>query len=206
MSNNVSSKGSDKGAQATGVGIVVVLILPVAIDERQFTASCRLFFPLRAADIRLWEDPFVAHIKHKLDNITALPRFNVCVKVSALRCTLAHRRRLKQVYSWMLAISAQPWHTDTHTRTRSLAISGWDCVICQRRPGSTCLAVFQRSLTWGEKIGSGTRNQTSWLELDWNKPPESKGRARSHCCVRASLLQPGINWRLPDEEPSYFCL
>lgn len=95
---------------------------------------------------------------------------------------------------------------DTHTRTRSLAISGWDCMICQRRPGSTCLAVFQRSLTWGEKIGGGTRNQTSWLELDWNKPPESKGHARLHCCVRASLLQPGINWRLPDEEPSYFCL
>lgn len=116
MSNNVSSKGSDKGAQATGVGIVVVLILPVAIDERQFTASCRLFFPLRAADIRLWVDPFVAHIKHKLDNITALLRSNVCVKVSAFRCTLIHRRRLKQVYSWMLAISAQPWHTHTHAQ------------------------------------------------------------------------------------------
>lgn len=77
-SNNVSSKGSDKGAQSTGVGVVVVLILRVAIDECQFTKSCRLFFPLRAADISLWENPFVAHIKDKLDNITASLRSNVC--------------------------------------------------------------------------------------------------------------------------------
>lgn len=57
---------------------MVVLILRVAIDECQFSASCRLFFPLRAADIRLAEDPLVAHIKRELDKITASLRSNVC--------------------------------------------------------------------------------------------------------------------------------
>ena len=46
-------KGSDKGAQAAGVDVVVVLILRVAIDECQFTASGRLFLPLSAADLGL---------------------------------------------------------------------------------------------------------------------------------------------------------
>lgn len=89
----------------------------------------------------------------------------MCVEASALRCTPVRRRRLAQVYTWMLA---------THTHTHSLAILGWDCAIRQRRPGRACLAVSQRSLTWGEKIGGGTRNWTSWLELDWNNPPPNR--------------------------------
>lgn len=49
----------------------------------------------------------------------------MCVKVSAMRCALFHRRRIKQVSSWTSAISAQPCGTRAHAHTHSHARMGW---------------------------------------------------------------------------------